>query len=207
MKVLIACEQSQVVCAAFRRIGIECYSNDIMPCRGGHPEWHILGDAASIVQGCENFITESGSRIDYSGPWDLLIAHPPCTMLSHVSAVAYSKGLHTDEDIRQGAAFFMKMLNAPVERIAVENPAPMKRAGLPKYSQIIQPYQFGHPYSKRVCLWLKGLPPLLPTRGYYLKHEPWLKHCSSSSIRRARTFEGIAEAMAVQWGGSYDFIN
>lgn len=201
MNVLVACERSQVVCSAFRALGHSAYSNDILPCLGLHPEWHIIGDAAQVIEGMSIFNTEFGNIVTIKGRWDLIIAHPPCTMLTHSSAVALSQGKHTLEDVKAGSIFFMKMLNAPASRVAVENPAPMKCAGLPGYSQIIQPYQFGHPYSKRVCLWLKNLPPLLPTRGYYVEHEPWLRHCSSSQHRRARTFEGIAEAMALQWGG------
>lgn len=200
MNVLVACERSQVVCSAFRDMGHDAFSNDILPCLGGHPEWHILGDAAQVVEGMQVFKTESGSIVSIKRRWDLIIAHPPCTMLTHVSAVALSQGKHTMEDVRTASIFFMKMLNAPAERVAVENPAPMKLAGLPRYSQILQPYQFGHPYSKRVCLWLKNLPPLLPTRGYYVEHEQWLQHCSHNQHRRAKTFEGIAEAMANQWG-------
>lgn len=200
MRVLIACERSQVVCAAFRAVGVEAYSNDILPCLGSHPEWHIIGDARETVKGANRFITEFGNIVTIEGNWDIVIAHPPCTMLTHSSAVALAKGLHSMEDIREARRFFLDMLNAPAERVAVENPAPMKICGLPNYTQVIQPYQFGHPYSKRVCLWLRNLPPLLPMRGYYVEHQQWLRHCSSAQHRRARTFDGIAEAMAEQWG-------
>lgn len=200
MKVLVACERSQVVCSAFRAVGVEAYSNDILPCLGSRPDWHILGDARSVVRGARGFTTEFGNIVTVKSGWDLVIAHPPCTMLTHSSAVALAKGLHTMEDIEEARSFFLDMLNAPAERVAVENPAPMKICGLPNYTQIIQPYQFGHPYSKRVCLWLRNLPPLLPMRGYYVEHQQWLRHCSKAQHRRARTFDGIAEAMAEQWG-------
>lgn len=200
MKVLIACECTQVVCAAFRAVGVEAYSNDIMPCLGSHPEWHIIGDAREVVKGTNRFITEFGNVVSIKGSWDIVIAHPPCTMLTHSSAVALAKGQHTMADIEEARSFFLDMLNAPAQHVAVENPAPMKICGLPKYTQLIQPYQFGHPYSKRVCLWLRNLPPLLPMRGYYVEHQQWLRHCSSAQHRRARTFDGIAEAMAEQWG-------
>ena len=134
------------------------------------------------------------------GRWDLLIAHPPCTMLTHSSATALANGKHTMMDVLEASRFFLRMLAADCPRIAVENPAPMKVAGLPRYSQIIQPYQFGHPFSKRVCLWLRELPPLIPMTGYYTSYKQWLLHCASSSRRRSKTFEGIAEAMAAQWG-------
>lgn len=197
--VLVACEQSQVVCAAFRRLGINAFSNDIQGCYGGHPEWHIVGDATRVVRGGK-FILETGASI-FCNCWDMIIAHPPCTMLTHSSAVAYSKGLHTDDDIAEARRFFLEMLNAPALFVAVENPAPMKRAQLPPYNQIVQPYDFGHPFSKRVCLWLRNLPPLLPMRAAYTEHEQWLKHCAGNPRRRSKTFEGIAEAMAHQWGG------
>ena len=200
MKVLVACERSQVVCSAFRAIGVEAYSNDILTCLGSHPEWHIMGDARRIVQGSGFFPTQFGTTVVVKNEWDLIIAHPPCTMLTHSSAVALAKGLHTMDDIKEAAQFFMAMLNAPAKHVAVENPAPLSLARLPRYDQIIQPYQFGHPYSKRVCLWLRNLPPLIPQRGYYTEHRQWLKHCASTQARRARTFDGIAEAMATQWG-------
>lgn len=199
-KVLIACEQSQVVCAAFRNIGIEAYSNDILPCYGNHPEWHIIGDAAQVVKGNNTFSLQNGCTISIKGEWDLIIAHPPCTMLTHSSAVALANGKHTMEDVRRASRFFMEMLNAPCRYVAVENPAPMKIAGLPPYTQVIQPYQFGHPYSKRVCLWLKKLPPLIPMGAYYTEHRQWLNHCAATPRRRSKTFEGIAAAMAAQWG-------
>lgn len=199
-QVLIACEQSQVVCTNFREAGYEAYSCDILPCYGGHPEWHIVGDATQVIGGHGEYTLENGSKISVPGFWALIIAHPPCTMLTHSSAVALSKGLHSEEDIKKARNFFMTMLNAPAPLVAVENPAPMKFIGLPRYNQIVQPYNFGHPYSKRVCLWLKNLPPLLPMRATYTTHKQWLEHCASNPRRRSKTFEGIAEAMAAQWG-------
>lgn len=199
-KVLIACEQSQVVCLAFRRMGIEAYSNDINPCYGGHPEWHIIGDARNVILGRSVFGLENGASIYVPSRWSMIIAHPPCTMLSHVSAVALSQGKHSIEDVLRASIFFLLMLSAPAEFVAVENPAPMKIAQLPPYDQILQPYDFGHPFSKRVCLWLRRLPPLLPMSGYYEQHVQWNKHCAGNPRRRSKTFEGIAEAMASQWG-------
>lgn len=200
MKILIACERSQVVCSAFRAVGVEAYSNDILPCLGSRPDWHIMEDARKVVKGSHSFRTEFGNIVTVHGSWDMIIAHPPCTMLTHSSAVALSQGKHTMDDIEDARRFFLDMLNAPAPRVAVENPAPLSLARLPRYDQIVQPYEFGHPYSKRVCLWLRNLPPLIPQRGYYTEHEQWLKHCASTQARRARTFDGIAEAMASQWG-------
>ena len=199
-QVLIACEQSQVVCLAFRRLGIEAYSNDLNPCYGGHPEWHIIGDARTVILGRAAYLLENGAWVNVHGRWAMIIAHPPCTMLTHSSAVALSQGKHAMEDVLRASIFFLSMLSAPAQFVAVENPAPMRIARLPPYDQIIQPYYFGHPYSKRVCLWLRNLPPLLPQSGYYVEHKQWLKHCASNSRRRSKTFEGIAEAMASQWG-------
>lgn len=199
-KVLIACERTQVVCSAFRRMGIEAYSNDIEKCLGSHPEWHIIGDAAQVSRGHGVFRLQDGALLECAAYWDMMIAHPPCTMLTHCSAVALANGKHTMDDVEEGALLFWQLWTAPVSMVAIENPAPMRCAALPRYSQIIQPYQFGHPYSKRVCLWLRDLPWLLRTSAD-IPHEQWLKHCSGRSIRRATTFQGIAEAMAAQWGG------
>lgn len=198
--VLVACEQSQVVCKAFRALGYTAYSNDKLPCYGGHPEWHIIGDARRVVQGQGVFHLENGQDLMVPDHWGLLIAHPPCTMLTHSSAVALSKGLHSMWDVMEAANFFLTMLAAPVPMICVENPAPLGLAQLPPYSQIVNPHQFGHPFSKRACLWLRNLPPLIPMTGYFTSYSQWLKHCSSRPARRAKTFEGIAEAMAAQWG-------
>lgn len=197
--VLVACECSQVVVSAFRSHGYAAFSCDLMPCYGKHPEWHIIGDAAQVVRGCSVFVTESGAQVVVD-KWCMVIAHPPCTMLTHSSAVAYSKGLHTDEDIEMARSFFMEMFNAPAQFVAIENPAPMKIAGLPHYNQIVQPYDFGHKYSKRICLWLRNLPPLLPTHAQVINHVQWVKHCSGTPRRRSHFWSGIADAMAMQWG-------
>lgn len=196
---LVACECSQEVCAAFRLLGCMAFSNDIEPCYGGHPEWHIIGDAREVVKGNAQFVLQNGERIDFFQNWTMLIAHPPCKMLTHSSAVALAKGLHTLEDVQQGAQFFMEMLNAPVEHIVVENPAPMKIAGLPRYNQIVQPYQFGERFSKRICLWLKNVPMLIPTIGYSDEHLSWLNHCAGNSRRRSKTFPKVAQVMAENW--------
>lgn len=201
LKILIACEESQTVATAFRSRGFFAFSNDINPCYGGHPEYHIIGDAAQVVKGNNKFVTEDGNQVIIDGAWDLIIAHPPCTYLTHCGAQHLHSGKHTMEQVRDAASFFMQMLNAPCEHIAVENPAPMKIAGLPKYTQIVQPYEFGEPYSKRVCLWLKNLPPLFPVYGYYTEHQQWLRHCNSTARRRSKTFQCIADTMAESWGG------
>lgn len=206
MRVLVACEESQVVCKAFRALGHEAYSCDIQPCSGGHPEWHIQGDALDAL---------------YGQPWDLVIAHPPCTYLTAASAVRLFNRDHTVKDFDRLIAgweakdFFLKFLNAPVSMVCVENPCPLRVFCLPSYSQIIEPYMFGDPWKKRTCLWLRGLPELVPTNLV----EPlglWVGSTSGRSgtgrvksdytlashrdqKMRSKTFPGIAAAMASQW--------
>lgn len=204
MKVLVACEESQEVCEAFRALGHEAYSCDIQECSGGHPEWHIQCDALELLK----------------MRWDLIIAHPPCTYLTNAGARwLYAGGKLNDERYAKGLkakAFFEEFLNADCGKIAVENPVPSAGFGMPKYTQVIQPYEYGHPYSKKTCLWLKGLPALKPTdivrdykpfvsSGSYTKtHDPKYKGASrkgGSAKARSKTFPGIARAMAEQWGG------
>lgn len=216
MKVLVACEESQEVCKAFRALGHEAYSCDIQECSGGHPEWHILGDALVSIEGGQ--VTTMDGQTHDVGKWDLLIAHPPCTYLSAAGAVRLYNADHTIKDNArlskgyEAAEFFNAMLDSNIPRVAVENPVPMKVFALPKYSQIINPYQFGDPWMKRTCLWLKGVKELRPTNevepiGYWVGahgHEK-AKNGMSKGFRdqktRSKTFPGIAKAMAEQWGG------
>jgi hypothetical protein len=190
MKVLVACEESQAVTIAFRELGHEAYSCDLYPCSGSHPEWHLQQDVIPLL----------------AEKWDLMIAHPPCTFLCrHRSRWEEEKGL-----AEAGKEFFMKILNSNIPRICVENPVPLKKWGLPPYTQIIQPWQFGHDYSKKTCLWLRGLPPLRETNRveitYYITPNGrkftagWYKTPRNSKAR-SKTFFGIARAMAQQWGG------
>jgi hypothetical protein len=194
MKILVACEESQTVCKAFRAKGHEAYSCDILPCSGGHPEWHIQGDA----------IEEA-----YSGKYDMMIAHPPCTYLSNAGArFLYPKGILNNDRLKLGLEakeFFMKLLNAPIEKIVVENPIPSKVYELPKYSQIIEPYFFGHPFKKKTCLWVKNLQ-LLESTDILEKPQStkiagnWFnKGGKERQKNRSKTFQGIADAMASQW--------
>ena len=218
MKVLIACEESQTVCKAFREKGHEAYSCDILPCSGGHPEWHIKGDALPLINGNCTFSTMDGVKHHIDGKWDLLIAHPPCTFMSKAGARwMYKKaGVINQERLQKALAakaFFLKFLNADCERICVENPVPLKIVGLPEPSQKIQPYQFNHPFSKLTCLWLKNLPLLIPT-GILIEYKPFLPSNTGGFARgkggsrgvvhnakdASKTFEGLAAAMAEQWG-------
>jgi hypothetical protein len=217
LKVLIACEESQRVCIEFRKLGHEAYSADIQEPSGGYPEWHIHGDVLNVLNGGE-FNTMNGESHNVD-KWDLIIAHPPCTYLSNAGARwLYAGGELNTERYRKGLdgkEFFMAMLNADCPRIAVENPIPSSIYGLPEYSQIIQPYYFGEPWSKKTCLWLKGLDILQPTDivmdhkpycssgSYSGTHDPKYKGASrkgGSAKSRSKTFWGIARAMAEQWG-------
>ena len=216
MRVLVACEESQAVCLAFRERGHEAYSCDIQEPSGGHPEWHILGDALKAVEGGQ--VTTMDGHAHDVGRWDMLIAHPPCTYMANSGAVRMRvKGEIQPERYKkamEAKAFFMAFYNANCQKIAIENPTPMKLIGLPPYTQAIQPYEYGHPYSKRTCLWLKGLPLLVPT-CVMAEHEPYVNGgCKDvhGNYRRfqgrkerdaktkSKTFPGIAKAMAEQWG-------
>ena len=207
MKVLVACEESQEVCKAFRAKGHEAYSCDIQEPSGGHPEWHILGDALKAIEGGQ--VTTMDGRMHKVGKWDLLIAHPPCTYLSNAGArFLYPKGVLNMERYEKGVQakeFFMKFLNCNCEKVCVENPLPSKIFGLPDYSQIIQPYEFGHPYKKKTLLWLKNLPYLKPTCVVECQQSTkvpgnWFNAGGKDRQRnRAKTFPGIAKAMASQW--------
>lgn len=218
MKVLVACEESQRVCSAFREKGHEAYSCDIKEPSGGHPEWHVLGDALVALRGGQ-IATMDGAMHDVEC-WDLLIAHPPCTYISNAGACRLypKKGVLNEERYKLGMDakdFFMQFYNANVEKICVENPIPSKVFNMPPYTQIIQPYEYGHPYSKKTCLWLKGLPKLQPT-NIIENYKPYVS-CGTSANKgnldkagfsraggaalvRSKTFEGIARAFAEQWG-------
>ncbi len=189
MKVLVACEFSGIVRDAFIAKGHDAISCDLLPTEKPGP--HIQGDVLEI----------------FDDGWDLMIAHPPCTYLCRHRARWNEQ---KDEILRQqGREFFMRMLNAPINKICVENPVPLRKSNLPQYTQIIQPYQFGHDYSKRTCLWLKELPELKPTKEVELTYyttpnghkftRGWY-FTPRNSKDRSRTFQGIADAMAEQWG-------
>lgn len=219
MKVLVACEESQTVCKAFRDRGHEAYSCDVQEPSGGHPEWHILGDALEAIKG-GRITTMDGQNHDV-GRWDLLIAHPPCTYLTNAGARHLWKGQQLQADrVKLGIEardFFMRFWWADVPRVCVENPVPSSVFAMPMYTQTIQPYQFGHPVTKKTCLWLRGLPGLVPTdvvvpikgRKIIQKNGDVRRSCWEMDVRgskverakvRSKTFPGIAAAMAEQWG-------
>ena len=193
MKILVACEESQAVTIELRRLGYEAYSCDIEPCSGGYPEWHLQQDVIPLLE----------------QKWDMIIAFPPCTYLSNAGARhLYPKGVLNGERYKKGIEakkFFMQFYNADCPRIAIENPTPSRIYRLPKHTQVIQPYQFGHPFKKRTQLWLKGLPNLEPTKIVEISESTkiagnWFnKGGKDRQKNRAKTFEGIAKAMAEQW--------
>lgn len=199
MKILIACEESQTVCKAFRARGHEAYSCDILPCSGGHPEWHIQGDA----------ITEA-----YSGKYDLMIAHPPCTHLA-VSGAAWFKEKIADGRQWEALEFVQKLMDAPIPKIAIENPVSIISTKIRKPDQIVNPFWFGDPVPKKTCWWLKNLPLLVPTKmvepeyiigkrdgkKYSVIHYQSVgKEPGERSRIRSKTFPGMANAIAEQWG-------
>lgn len=201
MKVLVACEESQRVCKAFLAKGHDAWSCDLRYPSGGRFDRHIRKDVLTIL--------DEG--------WDLMIAHPPCTYL----CVPGAHYLHTRperwQQMEDGKAFFLALYNSSISKICVENPLPHRYAELPKYTQIIQPWQFGHEISKRTCLWLKNLPLLMPTSivdnhgERYIRTERQIAlgygktsnskwYAGANKVERSRTFIGIAKAMADQWG-------
>ena len=193
MKILVACEESQRVCIELRKLGHEAYSCDILPCSGGRPEWHLQQDVLPLL----------------NEKWDMIIAFPPCTYLSNAGARhLFPGGKLNEERYKKGLLakeLFMSIYNANCSKIAIENPTPSKIYGLPEKTQVIQPWQFGHPYSKRTQLWLKGLPKLIPSNIVEVesscrKAGNWFnKGGKDRQINRSKTFLGIAKAMADQW--------
>lgn len=194
MNVLIACEESQRVMIEFRKLGHRAFSCDIKDSSGGFPEYHIKGDCRDVIEyGC----------------WDLIIAHPPCTYLAKSGSCNLIDGLtgkvknfERYEKMLEAVEFFMFFYNLSGVRLCIENPVPMALCGLPKYSQIIQPFMFGDDYSKMTCLWLKELPLLIGDCYAENKRSFGSSWCKvyRSATQRSKTFSGIARAMAAQWG-------
>lgn len=186
MKILVACEESQAVTIELRRLGHEAYSCDIIPCSGGHPEWHLQVDALELLK----------------MKWDMILAFPPCTHLA-VSGARYFEQKRKDGRQQAAIDFFMRFANSDCPRIAIENPVGIMSTVWKKPDQIIQPWQFGHGETKKTCLWLKGLPPLIPTEIVEGREQRiWKMPPSEDRAKnRAKTFPGIARAMAEQWAG------
>lgn len=203
-------------------MGHEAYSCDVIECSGGHPEWHIMQDVLPLVNGRRSFTTSDGIEHRIEDRWDMIIAFPPCTYMSNAGACRmFPKKGQIDPDrfakAMEAKAFFMAFYNADCDRISIENPVPLTVVELPEKSQVIQPYEFGHPYTKKTYLWLKGLPKLVPTDiveplGPYVcgNAEIWKEQAKKGQVygkeksakHRSKTFPGIARAMAEQWGGN-----
>ena len=218
---LVACEESQRVCIAFRQRGWEAYSCDIIDCSGGHPEYHIKQDVLPLLNGNCDFETCDGVK-HHIDRWNMLIAHPPCTELCSAGQHWFSRGIK-DPKMREDAVdFFMRFINADCEHIAVENPIGIMSTRYRKPDCVIQPWQFGHPETKATCLWLKNLPSLVPTNIIQKPEGGWENQQISNGkytgfknydengkilawndprtkVIRSRTYIGIAEAMAEQW--------
>lgn len=230
MNILIACEESQRVCMAFRERGHRAFSCDIVECSGGHQEWHIKGDVLPLLNGFCEFSTIDGTVHRINGRWDMIIAFPPCTHLA-VSGARHFEKKRADGRQKEGVEFFCNFLEADCEKIVIENPIGIisgeyvkkhfpdiaEKYGLPiKPSQIVQPYEYGDPNKKSTCLWIKGLPNLKPTNivepkliSYVCKNgkvatfdESYCRGFVSGerAKHRSATFVGIANAMAEQWG-------
>ena len=221
MNVLIACEESQTECAAFRKKGHNAFSCDLVDPSGGHPEWHIKGDAIPVLRG-GRIVTMDG-KVHMIDKWDLVIAHPPCTFISNAGACRLypTKGNLNLERFIKGLyakLFFMAFWYFGYfgcAKVCIENPTPSKVFDLPKATQVVQPYEYGEPWTKRTLLWLFNLPPLKPTK-IIENPKPWV--CGNAEIwkkqaaagmvygkeksakHRSKAFHGLADAMADQWG-------
>ena len=230
MNIIVGCEESQVVCKAFRENGHNAFSCDILECSGGHPEWHIQGDVLPLLNGRCTFETMDGTSHTIEGRWDMIIGHPPCTYLTVAGNRYFNVDRYGDKarerikNAEEAADFFMQFINADCDKIAVENPVGRMNTLYRKPDQIIHPYYFGHPVSKKTCLWLKNLPPLKSTNIV----EPEIIHSKGKSggysgpswyvtdengkilswkdprtaRARSKTYEGIGLAMANQWGNT-----
>ena len=220
INILVACEESQRVCEAFRKLGGKAYSCDIIECSGGHPEWHIVQDVIPLLNGKCSFKTMDGIEHSIDGKWDLIIAHPPCTYLTVTGNRWFNinrygeKAIQRHKDRKDAIDFFMAFANADCEKIAIENPVGIMSSEWRKPNQIINPWQFGDAFEKKTCLWLKGLPELKPTNiveipprkrfdsGKSMPEwyaEAWHLPKEERAKLRSKTFPGIAKAMAEQW--------
>ena len=218
MNVLIACEESQRVCIEFRNLGHRAFSCDIMECSGGHPEWHMQGDVLPLLNGRTEFVTMDGKTHPIADRWDMIIAFPPCTKTSNAGARHLYKGRQLNipryYEGLIGKAMFLAIWAADCDRVIIENPTPSRVFEYPEPTQKVQPYHFGHPFTKLTLLWERGVEPLVPTDIV----EPERTWCPSGSYsgkhgdkhrgvfttdrakNRSKTFPGIAKAMAEQWG-------
>ena len=200
LNVLIACEESQAECSAFRALGHNAYSCDLQNCRpSGNPKWHIPGDVLPLLDGCEYFVTQDG-RPHHVTHWHLIIAHPPCTYMCKSQSPLMKKNGIIDPirfcKMKMARDFFFRCINANASYVAVENPLPMALAQLPKPSFFIQPSWFGIKYTKKTLYWTKNLPPIMPEIEY---PNPKSFTYYSRGKYRSRTFPKVAQAIARQW--------
>jgi hypothetical protein len=221
MKVLVGCEESQEVTKAFRALGHEAYSCDIIPCSGGCPQWHIISDVIKVIQG--GFFNTQNGDLHSLFHWDMGIFFPPCTFLTCTGNKWFKPEFESrfptrKKDRELAVDFFMKIANSPIDKIAIENPIGIMSTRFRKPDQIVHPYMFGEPERKATCLWLKGLPKLIPTniikpeiytyangKTDSIWHMKTMKLPKNQrSIERSKTFTGFAKAMAEQWTDSVD---
>lgn len=224
MNCLVACEESQKITKQLRRLGHTAYSCDIQDCSGGFPEWHIKGDCLPLLNGFCHFVTcdDLGHCID--SKWDLIIAHPPCTYLSfagnkYLDVSKYGEKAKKRYQLREEAFdFFMKIWGADCEHLCIENPTGLPNSRFRRPDQVINPFEFGDPERKRTCLWIRGLPLLIPdyrvpeplphevTPGGYKKYFVDMQHDKHRGKSRSVTFDGIARAMAYQYTCNFFMI-
>lgn len=221
MKVLVACEESQRVTIELRKLGNEAYSCDLLDCSGNHPEWHIKKDVTLLLNGNCIFSTVDGVEHEIAGKWDMIIAFPPCTYLTVTGNRWFNYEKYGDKAIQRmldrndAIKFFMTIANADCDKIAIENPVGVMSTKWRKPDQIIEPFEYGDAYEKRTCLWLKGLPNLVPTKIVEIPDRikfksgktmaKWYVEAGNltkeqRALVRSKTFPGIAKAMADQWG-------
>lgn len=206
MRILVACEESQAVTIELRKLGHEAYSCDIVECSGGHPEWHIQADVLPLLNGSGDdeiyFVTQDNTSHLLPRKWDIILAFPPCTHLA-VSGARYFAQKRADGRQQAAISFFMNFANADCSRIAIENPVGVMSTQWRKPNQIIQPWWFGHGETKATCLWLKGLPLLIPTLIVEGREQRvWkMPPGPDRAKERSKTLPGIAKAMAEQWAG------
>lgn len=219
MNVLVACEESQAVCTEFRKLGHNAFSCDIVPCSGGHLEWHIMQDVLPLLNGHCMFTTMN-DELHVIEEWDLIIAFPPSTYLTvtgnrwfNVKRYGFAE-VNRQIEREHAKAFFMAFIKSNCKHLAIENPVGIMSTVYAKPTQIIQPYMFGDPFEKKTCLWLRDLPSLEPTeivtpqpRVVFKSGKSWAAWYYNVSTKdpveraklRSKTFPGIARAMAEQW--------
>ena len=218
MRLLVACEESQTVTKEFRALGHEAYSCDIIDQSGGHPEWHIMQDVLPLLNGNCTFRTMDGLDHTIYGRWDMIIAFPPCTKTTNAGARHLWKGgklnIHRYYEGLLGKALFLAIWAADCDKVVIENPTPSKVFEYPDPTQAVQPFEYGHPFTKKTLLWERGVDPLKPTNivepertwcpsgSYSGKHEEKYRgmFTTERAKNRSKTFPGIARAMAEQWG-------